>query len=99
MHHGIMKNQQNQKNPLSNVIRHSGKKQPECYRIEVAGVLDPDWSERLGGMRIETRVGEISGESVTLLEGLVTDQAQLSGILNTLSNLRYKLLSVKMLEE
>jgi len=75
-----------------------GKKISELYRIEVAGVLDPDWSERLGGLHIEPRARGDSNDPVTVLRGHVSDQAQLSGILNTLNDLRYKLLSVKIMD-
>lgn len=74
------------------------KKQPDIYQIKVAGVLDPDWSDRLGSLDIKVCTGDVFCGPVTQLEGYVRDQAQLSGILNTLSDLRYKLLSVTIIE-
>lgn len=94
-----MENHRNQNSTLSEDMRRYGRKQPETYRILVAGVIDSDWSDRLGGLRIESRPGDNPNETISVLEGLVKDQAQLSGILNTLSDLRYKLLSVNILKE
>lgn len=80
-------------------IRRSGRNQAQVYRILVAGALDPDWSDRLGGLSIEAAAGDDSDEPVTALEGLIRDQAQLSGILNTLYELRYPLLNVEVLKQ
>ncbi|CAB5092750.1 hypothetical protein D3OALGA1CA_2928 [Olavius algarvensis associated proteobacterium Delta 3] len=71
---------------------------PGTYRIRVIGSLDPDWSDRLGGMYISTRNEEDQG-AVTSLVGTLSDQAALSGILNTLYEMHYTLLSVKFLGE
>lgn len=68
------------------------------YRIAVAGVVDPEWSDRLGGVRIQPQPDNASSDSVTVLEGPIQDQAQLSGILNTLYELHYALLRVEKLE-
>ena len=70
---------------------------PGKYRIRVQGALDESWSERLAGMRISS---ESRGDQavVTTLIGSVLDQAALSGVLETLYDLRLTLLSVEMLE-
>ena len=64
----------------------------------VSGQLDPKWSDRLGGMRIAPLSKSPTDRPVTVLEGLITDQAQLSGILNTLSDQRLSLISVELME-
>lgn len=72
--------------------------QPGIYAIQVAGEVDESWSDRLGGMtmmRTQT-AGEDSGP-VTVLIGLLADQASLAGILDTLYESRYPLLCVKYL--
>lgn len=69
---------------------------PATYQINVMGRLDPDWSKRLDGMRI-TSTPEGSDPVVTTLEGEVTDQAALAGILNTLYELHLPILSLKWL--
>ena len=69
---------------------------PATYQISVMGRLDPDWSKRLDGMRI-TSTPEGSDPVVTTLEGEVTDQAALAGILKTLYELHLPTLSLKWL--
>jgi hypothetical protein len=65
------------------------------YRIEVQGRLDVDWADRLEGMNITHRE---HGEPVTTLIGRLKDQAALSGLLDSLYELRLPLLSVVLLE-
>ena len=69
---------------------------PATYQISVMGRLDPNWSKRLDGMRI-TLTQEGSDPVITTLEGEVTDQAALAGILNTLYELHLPILSLKWL--
>ena len=68
------------------------------YRIEVQGHLRPDWSDRFGAMRIFSPPPE-AGSAVAVLQGHVSDQAELAGILNTLYELHLPLLSVQYLTE
>ena len=69
---------------------------PGNYRIQVQGHLQSDWSDRFGGMRMYSPPPE-AGSAVTILQGPVHDQAELSGILNTLYELHLPLLSVQYL--
>ena len=66
---------------------------PGKYRIEVQGHLGPEWSRRLGAMKICARESGGEGE-LTILEGTVDDQAALAGILNSLYELHLPLISV-----
>jgi len=66
---------------------------PATYQIRVQGVLNQNWSDRLGGMTI-TAAGQDSEAPVTTLSGRLLDQAALCGVLNTLHDLRLPLLSV-----
>jgi hypothetical protein len=59
---------------------------PGKYRIEVDGSLDEHWSDRWAGMRITTVASE-GDTPVTSLVGNLRDQAQLSGVLNSLYEL------------
>ena len=74
---------------------------PGCYRIEVEGILPAEWFDRLGAMRILTSTEEITSQktrdAVTTLQGKVSDQADLSGILNSLYELHLPLLSVQLI--
>ena len=69
---------------------------PGNYRIEVQGQLREDWSDRFGAMRMSSLPSE-ADSTVTVLQGNVSDQAELAGILNTLHELHLSLLSVKFL--
>lgn len=69
---------------------------PGYYRIEVQGHLSQDWFDRFGAMQVEA-LSPQAGDDVTVLQGRVIDQAQLSGILNTLYELHMSLLAVKYL--
>lgn len=70
---------------------------PAVYRICVTGRLPLDWSARLMGMNITRSDSVQSGEETTLV-GRLPDQAALSGILNTLHESQYPVLSVECLE-
>ncbi len=67
------------------------------YRIRVLGFLEESWSERLGGLRITAVSIKEQEGPVTELVGTVRDQAELSGILETLYEAHFTLLSVEML--
>jgi hypothetical protein len=64
---------------------------PATYRIRVQGILSEQWTDYLGGLDIA--ISKVD-PPVTLLEGLVLDQASLIGIINGLYDLGYPLLSV-----
>ena len=68
---------------------------PGNYRIRVIGSLDTSWSSRLGGFSISTDKKLNKEESVTELVGQVRDQAELSGILETLYDLHMTILLVE----
>ncbi len=74
---------------------------PGYYRIEVEGILPRAWFNRLGAMEILTSPEEIisqeTNNTVTRLQGKVSDQADLSGILNSLYELHLPLLSVQFI--
>jgi hypothetical protein len=72
--------------------------QTRKYRIRIQGSLDETWSERLAGMSITTS-GQGSKARVTMLVGHLKDQAELSGVLNTLYELHLPILSVELLIE
>jgi len=84
---------------LSNNINHlmPSMQHPSTYRIRVNGHLDTSWSDRLSGMTIIT-VGGTSSPETTTLEGLLLDQAALTGVINTLYDLGLPLVSVECLD-
>jgi len=70
---------------------------PATYRISVSGRIDAGWSEKLGGMTVTTTGGRDSPDTSTL-EGRLSDQAALTGLMNTLYELHLPILSVEYLE-
>ena len=71
---------------------------PATYQIRVQGRVDSSWSNRLEGMTIQLDKGE-NDAFVTTLEGELSDQAALAGVLNTLYELHLTVLLVKRLDE
>jgi hypothetical protein len=68
------------------------------YRIKVRGELPESWSERMQGMSITVDRSEENGP-VSVLEGPLRDQAALSGVLNTLYERHFPVLSVQQIEK
>jgi hypothetical protein len=68
---------------------------PATYRVEVEGHLDESWSDRLAGMRITARKRS-DQTSVTTLVGRLRDQAELSGVLNSLYDLHLSIVKVEV---
>jgi hypothetical protein len=66
---------------------------PATYRVEVEGHLAESWSDRLAGMRIIARK-RLDQTTVTTLVGRLKDQAELSGVLNSLYGLHLSILKV-----
>lgn len=64
------------------------------YQIQIVGKLESSWSDRLGGMKItvESQVGKVA---ITTLNGQVLDQCALAGVLTTLHELHFPILSLK----
>ena len=64
------------------------------YEIRVQGRLEEGWSEYIGDLKIRT---ERTQPPVTVLTGMVMDQAALQGLLSSLYSLGLPLLSVRQL--
>ena len=62
---------------------------PEYYEIKIKGYLDPRWSDWFGDLKVTH-----PEENVTLLSGLLPDQAALHGLLERIRDLNIKLISV-----
>ena len=62
---------------------------PEYYEIKIKGHLDQRWSEWFGDLRLAYLEGD-----VTLLSGLLPDQAALHGLLERVRDLNLSLISV-----
>jgi hypothetical protein len=66
---------------------------PATYQIKVQGRIDSNWSDRMAGMQIRI-TPEQTNPPITILEGEVSDQAALLGVLNSLYELHLPIVSV-----
>jgi hypothetical protein len=71
---------------------------PAVYKIIVQGMISPDLAERLCGMQVTIKKGP-DKKTLSTLTGMINDQSQLSGILNTLYEMRMTVIAVNMLSE
>jgi len=71
---------------------------PASYRIVVQGDLSADWSDRLGGLAI-TATSQAGRIPQTTLAGQLRDQAELSGVLETLHSLHLPILKVEQIAD
>jgi hypothetical protein len=70
---------------------------PAFYQIVVQGRIDATWSDRLEGMKICLATETLASPVTTSLEGELSDQAALAGVLNTLYEMHLPVISVKRL--
>lgn len=68
---------------------------PARYQIVVQGQIDATWSDRLEGMKICLAAETLDSPVTTCLEGELSDQAALAGVLNTLYEMHLAVISVK----
>ena len=71
---------------------------PATYRIEVEGQLAESWSNRMAGMKV-TSQKRADQSYVTTLIGRLRDQAELSGVLNSLYDLHLSILKVEVVDD
>jgi hypothetical protein len=71
--------------------------EPAVYRISIQGILDKSWADYYGGMLIEHE-GDPERYKMTILTGRLPDQSALIGVLNSLHDIGYPILSVEYLE-
>ena len=71
--------------------------EPATYRICILGKLDKNWSGYCAGMKIDHDI-MLNQYPVTILTGLLVDQAALIWVINTLYDLGCPLLVVECVE-
>jgi hypothetical protein len=67
------------------------------YRISILGSLDENWSDYCGGMMIE-HACDPKRNPMTILTGQLVDQSALIGVLNSLHDIGYPIVSVECVE-
>ena len=75
----------------------TGMFEPATYRICILGTLGKQWSDYYGGMTIEHDI-VLTQYPVTILTGILVDQAALIGVINSLYDFGCPLLSVECVE-
>ena len=71
--------------------------EPAVYRIMIQGILDKNLSDYYGGMTIKHE-GDPKHDALSILLGRLPDQSALIGVLNSLHDVGYPILSVEYLE-
>ena len=72
--------------------------EPGLYLIRVAGGMDANRSDRLGGLTIsQATPATRTDAAIVELTGCLADQAALNGVLNTLYDYHYPVLRVEYL--
>ena len=68
------------------------------YRIVVQGTVPESWADRLAGMKV-TPGNSSDPQQRSTLEGVLRDQADLNGVLETLYRLHLTILNVQQLSQ
>ena len=71
--------------------------EPAVYRIRIQGILDKNRADYYGGMTIEHE-GDPKQYAMSTLMGKLADQSALIGVLNSLHDIGFPILSVEHLE-
>ncbi len=71
---------------------------PAIYEIKVQGELTENEARRLGGLELKVRKNE-EGKMISTLEGKISDQSALSGILNGLYDMHMMVISVNIVQQ
>jgi hypothetical protein len=86
--------------PLPTILAHVEPKltldRPATYQIIIQGRLGSDWSDWFDGLNL-VNDKDTTGSAVTILTGLVADQAALHGLLGKIYNLGLPLLAIHCL--
>lgn len=87
--------------PLPTILAHVEPKLtldcPATYQIIIQGRLGTDWSDWFDGLKLINE-SDARGSAVTILTGLVADQAALHGLLGKIYNLGLPLLAINCLD-
>ena len=82
---------------MNKLLKNKPSSTTNNFKIEVMGKLNKSLSDVLGGALISHQT--INNKIISHLEGKIIDQSELIGILNTLYNMRFEIISVKVNDE
>lgn len=77
-------------------LKNLGFMAPATYRIKVQGNIDSHLLDYLNGMKL-VKEENINSRPISILKGELRDQSALSGILNSLYNMHFAIISVEQL--
>jgi hypothetical protein len=63
------------------------------YEIFLKGHLDERWAGRFGGMSIKNTF-DLQGSPITVLSGIIVDQAALHGVITRIRNIGIPVMSI-----
>jgi hypothetical protein len=75
------------------MTRPPGRRDPGGYRLRIDGHLDDHWSAWFGGLALTQE-----SDGTTSLSGVVSDQAELHGLLVKVRDLGVTLISVEVID-
>lgn len=71
--------------------------QKSVYQIVIQGVLEPHWTRWLNNMEATTAY-DAAGKPVTVLQGPISDQSELRGLMTKIWDLNMTLISIIKLD-
>ena len=78
-----------------NYLQHS---QPAKYQIKIQGIQNDTWSDWIDDLEIKV-IRQDEETTITVLTGVVKDQAGLHGLLNRIRDLNIPLISIQYLKK
>ena len=63
------------------------------YEISLKGALDERWAGRFGGMSIKNTL-DLQGFPITVLSGIIVDQAALHGVITRIRDIGIPVISI-----
>ena len=71
---------------------------PAKYRIVVQGTVPESWADRLAGLEV-LPCKQVDPQQRSTLQGVLRDQSELSGVLETLYRLHLTIVNVEQVDE
>ena len=85
-------------NNLNNTVKYLKSSQPAKYRIEVQGRYNETWTDWMEDLEINI-ISQDNEPTITVVTGIMKDQAGLHGVLNRIRDLSIPLISVQFIHQ